>query len=103
MHETADQAHLNSSMDLDLDNDPNIIETKPPPPIFIHTVNDFASFCAQIKEITKMMNSRVKVRLMALNLPLAQSIRTEPFLNFYSLITHTTTRINSKKKNHSEL
>ncbi|KAL4156035.1 hypothetical protein QTP88_000070 [Uroleucon formosanum] len=52
-HETADQAHINSSMDLDLDNDPNIIETKPPPPIFIHTVNDFASFCTQIKEITK--------------------------------------------------
>jgi hypothetical protein len=52
-YETADQDHLNSSMDLDLDNDPNIIETKPPPPIFIHTVNDFAFFCAQIKEITK--------------------------------------------------
>jgi hypothetical protein len=43
-YETADQAHLNSSMDLDLDNDPNIIETKPPPPIFFHTVNDFAFF-----------------------------------------------------------
>lgn len=30
-----------------------IIETKPPPPIFIRVVNDFNSFCSEIKEVTK--------------------------------------------------
>jgi hypothetical protein len=60
-YKTANQAHLNSSMDLDLDNDPNIIETKPPPPNFIHTVNDFALFCVQIKEITK--NDKISCKI----------------------------------------
>lgn len=40
------------------DNDPNgdILEhseSKPPPPIFINLVNDFKSFCSQIKSLTK--------------------------------------------------
>jgi len=40
------------------DNDPigdtlNHSESKPPPPIYINLVNDFKSFCSQIKTITK--------------------------------------------------
>jgi hypothetical protein len=102
-YETANQAHLNCSMDLDLENDPNIIETKPPPPIFIHTVNDFAFFCAQIKKITKNDKFSCKSSINGVKLTTSTVTSTEPLLNFYSLITHTTICINSKKKNRLEL
>lgn len=75
-NETVDPVPQNTEMDLD--NEPSIIKTKPPPPIFIRTVNDFSKFCARIKEITKGENFSSKSSISGIKLStIAQLNRIE--------------------------
>ncbi|KAL4085256.1 hypothetical protein QTP88_027115 [Uroleucon formosanum] len=64
-NETVDTDHQSTNMDLD--NEP-ITATKPPPPIFIRTVNDYSTFCAQIKELIKCDNFSCKSSINGIKL-----------------------------------
>lgn len=57
-----DDSDTNQS-DMDLESvptDSTSITVKPPPPIFIRTINNFNSFCTSIKEVTKGENFSCK-------------------------------------------
>ncbi|KAL4113104.1 hypothetical protein QTP88_016789 [Uroleucon formosanum] len=56
-NETVDTDYQNTNMELDNE---QIVEIKPPPPIFIRTVNDYSTFCTQIKELIKCDNFSCK-------------------------------------------
>ncbi|KAL4132606.1 hypothetical protein QTP88_009730 [Uroleucon formosanum] len=64
-NETVDTDHQSTNMDLD--NEP-ITATKPPPPIFIRTVNDYSTFCALIKELIKCDNFSCKSSINGIKL-----------------------------------
>ncbi|KAE9523769.1 hypothetical protein AGLY_015829 [Aphis glycines] len=64
-NETVDTDY--QSINMDLDNEP-LTATKPPPPIFIRTVNDYSIFCAQIKELIKCDNFSCKSSINGIKL-----------------------------------